>query len=187
MKGGRSGFLSFREEYIAIRRRGGGNVGIGFIDFQGLWEGRKTRTIVFRAFHKPPFPRPLPLRHASYADFLICSNIAFLACCLRRAASVSLMDAATRISAAMESPGLRNRCGRSSESGFSSGRKKSLDLDQTQLLCSKHADRPSSACPLQSLQAHLALESTPAFRLILRWIRVLLASCAISAYYQFCL
>src|SRR5664280_127334 len=24
------------------RRRGGGNVGIGFIDFQGLWEGRKT-------------------------------------------------------------------------------------------------------------------------------------------------
>src|ERR1035437_465690 len=23
-------------------RRGGGNVGIGFIDFQGLWEGRKT-------------------------------------------------------------------------------------------------------------------------------------------------
>jgi hypothetical protein len=23
-------------------RRGGGNVGIGFIDFQGLWEGGKT-------------------------------------------------------------------------------------------------------------------------------------------------
>jgi hypothetical protein len=23
------------------RRRGGGNVGIGFIDFQGLWEGGK--------------------------------------------------------------------------------------------------------------------------------------------------
>src|ERR1039457_311073 len=23
-------------------RRGGGNVGIGLIDFQGLWEGRKT-------------------------------------------------------------------------------------------------------------------------------------------------
>jgi hypothetical protein len=23
-------------------RRGGGNVEIGFIDFQGLWEGRKT-------------------------------------------------------------------------------------------------------------------------------------------------
>src|SRR5271166_2382194 len=23
-------------------RRGGGNVGIGFSDFQGLWEGRKT-------------------------------------------------------------------------------------------------------------------------------------------------
>jgi hypothetical protein len=24
------------------RSRGGGNVGIGFIDFQGVWEGRKT-------------------------------------------------------------------------------------------------------------------------------------------------
>jgi hypothetical protein len=31
------------EDYIHPRhRRGGGNVGIGFIDFQGLWEGRKT-------------------------------------------------------------------------------------------------------------------------------------------------
>ena len=126
------GFLSFRGEYIASRRRrGGGNVGIAAhelqfpmrlrSDSQGLWEGRKTRTIVFRAFHKPPFPRPLPQRHASYADFLICSNIVFLACCMRRAASVSLMEAATRFSAAMESPGRRNCCGRSSESSFSSG------------------------------------------------------------------
>jgi hypothetical protein len=24
------------------RSRGGGNVGIGLVDFQGLWEGRKT-------------------------------------------------------------------------------------------------------------------------------------------------
>ena len=54
------------------------------------------------------------------------------------------------------------------------GRKKCLDLNQTQLLCSKHADHPSSACPLQRLQAHLALESTPPFRLILRWTRVAL-------------
>jgi hypothetical protein len=31
------------EDFIHPRhRRGGGNVGIGFIDFQGLWEGRKT-------------------------------------------------------------------------------------------------------------------------------------------------
>src|SRR5271157_5017143 len=62
--------LFFREEYIASRRRGGGDVGIGFIDFQGLWEGRKTRTIVFRAFHKPPFPRPLPLRSCFTPIFL---------------------------------------------------------------------------------------------------------------------
>src|ERR1019366_2302236 len=52
------------------------------------------------------------------------------------------------------------------------GGKKCLDLYQTQLLCSKHADHPSSACPLQLLQAHLALESTPPLRLILRWTRV---------------
>jgi len=162
-------------------------VEIGFIDFQGWWEGRKTAPSFSGLSINRHFHGPLPLQPTPQADLFISSNIWFLACCMRRAASASLMDAATRISAAMESPGLRNRCGRSSESGFSSGRKKSLDLDQTQLLCSKHADRPSSACPLQSLQAHLALESTPAFRLILRWIRVLLASCAISAYYQFCL
>src|ERR1019366_7606894 len=52
------------------------------------------------------------------------------------------------------------------------GSKKCLDLNQTQLLGSKHADHPSSACPLRLLQAHLALESTPPLRLILRWTRV---------------
>jgi hypothetical protein len=36
--------------YMPRRRRGGGNVGIGFIDFQGLWEGRKNSTIVFPGF-----------------------------------------------------------------------------------------------------------------------------------------
>jgi len=40
------------------------------------------------------------------------------------------------------------------------GRKKCLDLNQTQLLCSKHADHPSSACPLRLLQAHLALDKS---------------------------
>jgi hypothetical protein len=31
------------EDFISPRgRRGGGNVGIGLIDFQGLWEGRET-------------------------------------------------------------------------------------------------------------------------------------------------
>jgi len=33
------------------------NVGIGLIDFQGLWEGRENSIIVFRAFHKPSFPQ----------------------------------------------------------------------------------------------------------------------------------
>jgi hypothetical protein len=33
------GFLSGK---IVRCRRGGGNVKIGFIDFQGLWEGRET-------------------------------------------------------------------------------------------------------------------------------------------------
>jgi hypothetical protein len=55
------------------------------------------------------------------------------------------------------------------------GPKKCLDLNQTQLLGSKHADHPSSACPFQPLQAHLALESPPRSRLILHWTRVVLA------------
>ena len=40
------------------------------------------------------------------------------------------------------------------------GREKCLDLNQAQLLCSKHADHPSSACPLRLLQAHLALDKS---------------------------
>jgi hypothetical protein len=44
--------------YFARGRRGGGNVGIGFIDFQGLWEGRKTALSfsglsINRHFHGP--------------------------------------------------------------------------------------------------------------------------------------
>jgi hypothetical protein len=44
--------------YIARGRRGGGNVGIGFIDFQGLWEGRKAALSfsglsINRHFHGP--------------------------------------------------------------------------------------------------------------------------------------
>jgi hypothetical protein len=72
------------------------------------------------------FPGPLPLLPEVHADFPICSNMVYLACCMRRAASVSLIDAATRFSAAMLSPGRRNCCGRSSESSFSSGVRHSL-------------------------------------------------------------
>jgi hypothetical protein len=34
--------LGFEDLIHPRRRRGGGNVEIGFIDFQGLWEGRET-------------------------------------------------------------------------------------------------------------------------------------------------
>ena len=108
------------------RRRGGGNVGIGFIDFQGLWKGRKTALSFSGLSINRHFHRPLPLRPMVHADLLICSNIVFLACCMRRAASVSLIDAATRFSAASESPGRRNCCGRSRESSVSSGVRHSL-------------------------------------------------------------
>src|ERR1019366_875601 len=63
------------------------------------------------------------------------------------------------------------------------GGKKCLDLNQTQLLGSKHADHPSSACPFQPLQAHLALESTPPLRLILRWTRVNIPKNQSTCYY----
>jgi len=115
------GFLSFREEYIASSRRGGGNVGIGSIDFQGLWEGRKTVLSFSGLSINRHFHGPLPLGSGVHADLLICSNMLYLACCMRRAASVSLMVAATRLRALMLSPGRRNCCGRSSESSFSNG------------------------------------------------------------------
>jgi hypothetical protein len=35
-------FFGFLSGIIARRNRGGGNVKISFIDFQGLWKGRKT-------------------------------------------------------------------------------------------------------------------------------------------------
>jgi len=46
-------------------------------------------------------------------------------------------------------------------------REKCFDLNQAQLLFTKQADHPSSACPIRLLPAQLALESDPAFRLIL--------------------
>jgi len=61
--------------------------------------------IVFRAFHKPSFPRSTSTAVRVQADLLICSNMVYLACCICRAASVSLMVAATRLSAFMLSPG----------------------------------------------------------------------------------
>jgi hypothetical protein len=38
-------------ERLFSRRRGGGNVKIGFIDFQGLVGRAENSTIVFRPFH----------------------------------------------------------------------------------------------------------------------------------------
>ena len=85
-------------------------------------KGGKTKHDRFSALSmNRHFHGPLPMLPARHADFLISSNMVHFACCMRRAASVSLMVAATRLSAARLSPGRRNCCGRSSESSFSSG------------------------------------------------------------------
>lgn len=55
---------------------------------------------VFLVFHKPSSPRSSSSAVGGLADHLICSKFAFLASCVRRADSVSIMDAATRFSAA---------------------------------------------------------------------------------------
>src|SRR5664280_1184698 len=81
--------------YMSRGCRDRGNVGIGFIDFQGLWEGRKTALSFSGLSINRHFHGPLPLLRGVHADLLICSNMVFLACCIRRAASVSLMVAAT--------------------------------------------------------------------------------------------
>jgi hypothetical protein len=46
-----TGFSGFKWKRLFSRRRGGGNVKIGFIDFQGLVGRAENSTIVFRAFH----------------------------------------------------------------------------------------------------------------------------------------
>ena len=43
-------FRVFKWKDYSVSGRGGGNVKIGFIDFQGLWEGRET------AYRFPGFP-----------------------------------------------------------------------------------------------------------------------------------
>ena len=58
------------EDSIHPRGRcGGGNVGIGFIDFQGLWEGRKTvlsfsGLSINRHFHGLPMSPPIFMRQS---------------------------------------------------------------------------------------------------------------------------
>jgi hypothetical protein len=86
-----------------------------------LWEGRKTAPSFSGLSINRHFHGLLALWRMVHADLLIFSNMVLLACCMRCAASVSLMDAATRLSALMLSPGRRNCCGRSSESSFSNG------------------------------------------------------------------
>ena len=104
--------------YMSRGRRGGGNVEIGFIDFQGLWKGRKTAVSFSGLSLNRHFHGPVALLPVVHADLLICSNMLCFASCMRRAASVSLMVAATRLRALMLSPGRRNCCGRSSESSL---------------------------------------------------------------------
>jgi hypothetical protein len=47
--------------YMSRSCRGGGNVGIGFIDFQGLWEGWKTALSFSGLSINRHFHGPIPL------------------------------------------------------------------------------------------------------------------------------
>ena len=69
--------LVFGDIHSSRRSRGGGNVGIGFIDFQGLWGRSENSTIVFRAFHKPSFPRPASIISISQAAIFTVDSIQF--------------------------------------------------------------------------------------------------------------
>ena len=132
-KGRRSGFLSFRDlksTYASSRgRRECGNRSARFLisrcTFRAISKvcGKvgKQRTIVFRAFHKPPFPRPLRIGLRSYAVSRSFSNSLLFASCIRRAASVSLMAAATLFSALILSPSRRYCAGLSNSDSVSSG------------------------------------------------------------------
>jgi hypothetical protein len=51
-------FRVFKWKDYSVSGRGGGNVKIGFIDFQGLWEGRETVVSFSGLSIKPAFPRP---------------------------------------------------------------------------------------------------------------------------------
>jgi len=132
-KGRRSGFLSFRDlksTYASSRgrRECGNRSALFFISrctpgaiSKVCGKVGKQRTIVFRAFHKPPFPRPLRIGPRAYAVSRSFSNSLLFASRIRRAASVSLMAAATRFSAFMLSPSRRYCAGLSSSDRVSSG------------------------------------------------------------------
>jgi hypothetical protein len=57
--------------YMSRSCRGGGNVGIGFIDFQGLWEGWKTASSFSGLSINRHFHGPLPLLPEVHADLVI--------------------------------------------------------------------------------------------------------------------
>jgi hypothetical protein len=95
---------------ISDRSRGGGNVEIGCFDFQGLWE-RGAGFSIDRHFLRLLFYALSRKRGKSFA----------LACCMRRAAPVSLRGAAMRLRAFMVSPGRRYGAGLCSASRVSSG------------------------------------------------------------------
>jgi len=127
-KGRRSGVLSFRDlKLIHAISRSGGNVGIARFDlavpgvlserFPRLVGRAENGAIVFRAFHEPSFPALLRF----YAVSRMRSKSFALACCMRRAASVSLMAAATLFSAFMLNPSRRYCAGLSSNDRVSSG------------------------------------------------------------------
>src|SRR5580692_5120741 len=97
-KVGRTGEGSFRvliSVRLAVVDVAEGMWGIGFIDFQGLWEGRKTALSFSVLSINRHFLGPVA-KLRSYAVSRNCSNSMLLAFCMRRAASVSLRTPAMR-------------------------------------------------------------------------------------------
>jgi hypothetical protein len=74
---------------------------IGLIHFQGLWEGRKTGLSFSELSINRHFHHPLPPLLVVHAHLFICTHMASLACCIRRAACSS----ATRQAAAFRGGG----------------------------------------------------------------------------------
>jgi hypothetical protein len=68
-------FRVFKWKDYSVSGRGGGNVKIGFIDFQGLWEGRETVVSFSGLSIKPAFPRPACV--ARYAASCSCGRLKY--------------------------------------------------------------------------------------------------------------
>jgi hypothetical protein len=57
-------------------------VGIGFIDFQGLWGGWENSFSFSHAFHSPSFPRPALITPDSQAAIFIVASVQSCSNCI---------------------------------------------------------------------------------------------------------